>query len=200
MVNACLDKNLPTGVSVYQCISELHKLHYLPPWPLALPGRTPHQGIMAPYFGWVPVRETRRGAEIIMQWKAAARAGTLFDCKDLMCQVIVHAIGDTQEDILAVCDVIRVQETVGAPDRCKAIAMFLPGKIDDAWIHAIIGYKYTSRRDRGLEDFKLTISGKRVTELGLILRTSEKALSKSDLQLDTTFPDPDVLLDSESTP
>ena len=187
--------------SVYPCVRELHKFHYLPPFPLALPHEAPPQEIrvpMVPYFGWVPVKETRGGLTTIRRWQSAAKSGELVSCKGILCKVIVHAIGNSQENILAVCDVFRMQEVVGTPDTCKAIAILSSKKNDYAWVKAVIGYKYTSRRQETIRDQELyhKIKSNYQVELGLILKTCQKALSAPPLELETLLLDAAFMTDN----
>ena len=179
----------------YRCIRELHKLHYLSPWPLVLPHKARPQGIMAPYSRWVPVEETHQGLKTLIQWQAKAKAGELFDCQGNSCKVIVHGIGNTQERLLAACDILRVEDMVGVPHHCKPIAMFSSDNMNHAWVKAIIGYKYTSRRQDRIRDFYYRIQRKRPADLSLILKACEKALSESDLKLNIRIMNRRALVD-----
>ncbi len=166
----------------YSCISELHKFHYLPPFPLALPHQVSPRAMMGPYFAWIPMRETRGGAEIVTHWTRLAAAGTPFDCLDTACKVIIRFRNETRDDRLAVCDVLKAPDIIGHPENCQPVAIFAQEKEKETWVYAVIGYKYTSRRRANSPKDTFTIINKDLTE-GEILDGLTKDLQSSPLKL-----------------
>jgi hypothetical protein len=88
---------------------------------------------------------------------------------------MVHVRAETREEILGVCDVLRVQETTGAPEQCQPVVIFAPDQLDNPWVNVVMGYKYTAQRVVGRPDFSLKIYSEHLTERR-ILQASQQAL------------------------
>jgi hypothetical protein len=91
--------------------------------------------------GWSPIEKVVEG-QVVLKRLQDMEAKKAFDsCNDETgdCQTIVEAIpADKGERVLAVCDVLRVGEEIGAARNCAAVAIVTP---DASYIRAVVGYK-----------------------------------------------------------
>lgn len=101
---------------------------------------------MSPRFDWVPAHHTREGLALVTEWKRVARTGKRVDCEGERCRLIIDFQNKMNEDMLAVCDIIHQPHAkVELVQVCQPLAILTP----EIWLRAVVGYKYTSRRQFG---------------------------------------------------
>lgn len=165
-------------VETYPCINAWYQLHYLPPFPIALPPQVQNQGIMSPRFGWVPVHDAHEGLSRVTEWKRAAQTRQIFDCNGRVCQLIIDFQNKMNESMLAVCDIVYQESATTQSIRaCQPLALLTP----DIWVRAVIGYKYTSRRQFG-EYLTFEIHAQGLDEQ-YVVDASEQAIASNPLAL-----------------
>jgi hypothetical protein len=114
---------------------------FLPPFPVFLPRHEPTDPSgFESELSWAPIGQTRNGAHELSRWKDLAASGDLFDCNDESCSGIFHSFSNLEkgrEEGLALCQIPRFGDVLGAPEHCDPVAIF---GSDTAWIRILDGY------------------------------------------------------------
>jgi hypothetical protein len=168
-------------IDTYRCASSSNS--YLPPFPVALPFELPPSdaGNTAD-FTWAPIGEVRNGRQSVTQWNSQADKGSLFNCADNLCSVIVHAVGSkSSTDTLAECRVTQANTVVGAPEDCRPVAIITS---DETWIRVVAGYLW-EEASIGLPDFDLQILHDPPLKIDNVLKVTQESLGGPPLGFET---------------
>jgi len=143
-------------IQEFRCYVTDWGVRYLPPFPTALPHRTPDLPGNEIDREWAPISEVYDGPKVLERWQQLARSGEPFDCKGPICHLIVQGVSkDNSETYYAVCQVAKVKAIVGAPEQCHQIIIVTKQTI---WLQAITGSSVVKHKV-GLPDFTYTVHG-----------------------------------------
>jgi hypothetical protein len=79
---------------------------------------------------WVPPSKAAGGKAVVELLKRRAARREIFGCKGTRCKIVVTATStDPHTTVLAGCDILKIGNTLGAPQKCEAIAIITADKI-----------------------------------------------------------------------